>query len=350
MRIKSWADFKTAVSELPVQYKDAEDHYWIQAYNGSNKITHVMHKEATPHADQTDFETNVKPTANAVLEHRDASNKVVISPGMRESQSGQDGLTVVTHDWGDRTTWYQYAEKITDQILTDSGDGLTFNSTKNYWINIDSSRLTFDYKTVMKKDGTFGQKTDWRPVVKVNDVVQTSGYTVNYVTGDITFNSSQSGNTVKVTFHHNDGVTGRSRWNLMCNSSYVSLVIEHLEIQFSRASTFPKAMKVQIWAGGTLATYEAVGWSDGAYDAGYGQEWSEYKGVKDLINICNRGTGTIPAGGELTDDVLVFPFNYLYAQKITNQYDVCLTITMVDDEPMGSAELATATFYMGRQA
>ena len=265
--------------------------------------------------------------------------------------TGASSLTVNSHDYSDRTTWYQRSVKVTSETLVDSGNGLTFNSANANWVNMDSDRLTYDYKMVPERDGTFTDRSDRRPIVLVNgtqlnDVSSpaTPGYTVNYAAGTITFTSSQSGNTVVVTYWHNNSVSRCSEW-IVNPPPTMAYLLNYVEVQFSKTITFTTPIHIEAWAGADVGTYSDF--SNTLYDAGYGQNKSVYRGAKDFTNICtNRESAIIPAFGGLTADIYIYPFDYLLQTQIRSDQGTLIMTSLENDTAYSNAELATITFYM----
>jgi hypothetical protein len=251
---------------------------------------------------------------------------------------------VVTPDFGDKTTWYQKSVQVTNEVLTDFGDGLTFTSANPSWINIDSPRLTYSHKQIPKRDGSYGKHADWRVAVKVNDVVQaTTAYTVDFPAGAITFGSSQSGNTIKATYWHLNGISNSSEW-LLTPTAGKKFVIQHVEMQFSQGIQISDVIRFEIWAGSTLSTYGSF--PDYLWEAGYGQFRADYRNMRDFINASNEGKGVIPACGELTQNVLVMPFNYIQAVVMDSAQGTLFRMVLMNDTAFTGAELVTATFYL----
>lgn len=260
--------------------------------------------------------------------------------------SGADSITLNTHDFSDRTTWYQRSVAVADEALSDSGDGLTFNSANPWWVNMDSDRLTYDYKVVPERDGTYSDRSLRRPVVKVNgtEKVLATDYTVDFVNGKITFLASQSGNTVTCSYYHTNNVDRRSEW-LLHPPAEKAFLLDYIEVQFSQNISFDADMLIEIWAGGTVDDYSDF--NQDLYDAGYGQNKSRYRGAKDFLNICtNRSSQIIPAFGGLAHDVLIFPFDYLVQAQIKASQGTVVVFALVNDVAYSTGELATATFYM----
>jgi len=262
---------------------------------------------------------------------------------------GAQTLTLNSHDFSDRTTWYQNSVQVLNETLTTS-DGLTYSSQNANWVNMDSARLTYDYNSVPERDGSFSDRSTRRPIVSVNGVQindttvpTTPGYAVDYVTGKITFTGSQAGKTVTVTYWHNN-VSNASEWILNPPQTYAYL-LQYIEVQFSRSIVFTTPIHVEIWAGGAVTDYGDF--NIDLYNAGYGQNKSIYRGARDFTNICtNRASQVIPAFGELTQDVLIYPFDYLIQTQIRSSQGTVVMLALENDIPYGSCELSTITFYM----
>jgi hypothetical protein len=254
-----------------------------------------------------------------------------------------DSVTFVSPDFTDRTSWYQNSVKVTDGVLDDSGDGLTFGAANAHWIDVLGSKLTYDSKGLLQRDGTWITHREYIVVVKVDSVLQISGYTINFVSGTITFGSSQSGKTVTATYYHNDNVANRSEWLISVPEDGV-VTIQHVEIQFSQNVDFTgKKILHQTWVGGTLQNYVGLNWDT---TSSYCKEWTEYRKVRDLINWCNNEYPVLPMAGntEFTKDVLVFPFKYLLAPILPPGSGVIVRLALENDAPF-TCEIATITVY-----
>jgi hypothetical protein len=121
----------------------------------------------------------------------------------------------VSHDIGDPCTWYQNAVQVVDEVASDSGDGLTFNLAHNFLIDMRHGRILEEdslndgdmYNVVVKVNSS--TKTEHTPLKVTFDVDDNptfsppdADYGVDYEKGQITFASSQSGNTVEVSYYY----------------------------------------------------------------------------------------------------------------------------------------------------
>jgi hypothetical protein len=69
-----------------------------------------------------------------------------------------------------------------------------------------------------------------------------------------------------------------------------------------------------------------------------------YKNIKDIINGANLGQGRIQPIDVLTQDTLVFPFDYVTTQEMKHTDGAELRMVIQDDLPF-TGEWATITVY-----
>ena len=265
--------------------------------------------------------------------------QIDLRTGRPQSQS----YTIVSHDFTDRTTWYQNSVPVQNQTLVTS-DNLAFQAPVDmrHWVDIDSKKLTLDYKGVLERDGSSSLASVREVIVKVDgEPIDPSSYTVDYPLGKVTFEEAQTG-AVTASFWHNDGVMNPSDFLLNPPPGWC-FRIEHVEIQFSKSMNFTDAVGFEIWAGGPLSDY--MDFNMMLFDAGYGQSRTLYRGMRDLINWCNNQYPIIPACGDMTDDILVFPFKFLIAPTIKSSQGALIRL-FTQNNDMLQGEIATATFYM----
>jgi len=114
-----------------------------------------------------------------------------------------------TPNFCDRTTWWPESTGVEDETLTDSGDGLTFESAHPYWIDLVSGKITEEialrstYTPVVSINGS--------PATRRSSFSDTGGdYSVDWDAGTVTFFSSQSGNTITASYYYESG----SAWTI----------------------------------------------------------------------------------------------------------------------------------------
>jgi hypothetical protein len=226
--------------------------------------------------------------------------------------------TIVSHDWTRKSTWYQKSVRITDEVLTPTG--LVYASTHTFWIDLTHGFL-FD-EDAINVAGAYSV------VVKVNDVVVTSGFTVGYAAGTVTFDSDP-GAEVKATYSY----ATLSTYTITPTASKV-LLVEHVELQFAKNMQMDNQyIDFEIWA------YNPADMPNKIM-----VQRSRYKNMRDIINSSNLGQGLIPAMDTLTQDVVVFPFNYASLKPLKYSQGLEIRIKTSDDQPL-SGEWGTCTFY-----
>lgn len=141
-------------------------------------------------------------------------------------------MTHATHDFGDPTTWYSQAVAVVGDPLVDSGDGLTFTSSNQNWIDVTHGkvlaerRLAASFPVVVYINGT--PATPRAPFAAAG-----GDYVVDYAAGTVTFEVSQAGQTVTADYHRADG----SAWK-MIPAAGTSHDIEDAELQFTDGTTW----------------------------------------------------------------------------------------------------------------
>lgn len=323
--------------------------------------------------------------------------KADTSDNIRVSVYKPEGLSssVVTHNFADPCTWYGDSVKVDSEVLTDSGDGLTFLSINYHWIDLFHGRMTNEDKVSSK----------YQIVVKVNDVVQTDrhlvyatatyngvtytakrrgltgetitlafdgvksiqsvvkawnlanpynpvahngagstvppagtpafsvgSYTVNPVTGTVTFATSQSGNAVTASYWRENGST-----YYMIPPAGKAIEILRSEVQFSLPTVLNTPINFEVWIyHPDQVTYPGV-------KILYAKE--VYKSLGDMISTGNEGQGRIEATDNLSNPVTVLPFDYATIKVLSSAVGAELRVTKGDGIP-ATSELGTGTFYI----
>lgn len=274
-----------------------------------------------------------------------SDNAPIVEVSLRRGVKDSDSLTLVTPDFTDRTSWYQNSVQVTGGSLTDTGDGLSFQAASGarHWVNINSPKLTLDYKKVPERDGSMSNLSMRYVTVYVNGTpADSSTYAIDFDLGKVTFNSSQTGNTITADYWHNDGVSNPSEFLINPPPGYLYL-IEHVELQFSVNMGFTDIVLFEIWAGGTVSDYSDF--NSFLFDAGYGQSRTYYRNMADLINWCNNEYPPIPKCGDFQQDILCFPFKFLVAPAIRSDQGTLIRIATLNGTPL-TGEISTATIYM----
>jgi hypothetical protein len=259
------------------------------------------------------------------------NNVPIVETAIRKGEPGTEPFMTVSHDFTDRTTWYQNSVQLTAQPLTDSGDGLTFNSQTQNWVNINSPKLSLDYNGVLTNTGAVVNASQWTNVIYVNGTpADPSTYTVNYASGSVTFGQTQSGQTVTADLWHNN-VPNASDFLFIPPPGFLFRIGE-VAIQASQMLNITTPIQYQIWAGGTtLADYGDYNMN--LFNAGYGQALTIFRNFWDLINWFDVSPPVPPPTG-FTAPVLTFIYYFVVGIEIRSDLNMVMRVNCMNDIPL----------------
>lgn len=151
--------------------------------------------------------------ANEMWVAKDTEGRV---KGVVEPRVGSETI-YATHNFCDRTTWFNDSVRVVDEVLTETLPGLTFTSAHPNWIDIVSGRILDD-------DGLSEEQQELHPddphgykvIVKANGQTltarapfETSGgdYTIDFDAGKVTFLTNRAGQTITASYSYGVGST-----------------------------------------------------------------------------------------------------------------------------------------------
>lgn len=266
------------------------------------------------------------------------------------------GLTervLVSPNLCDRTTWYFLSTRVTNEVATDSGDGLTFNLINSNLIDLYHGKTYDEYH--LRQDGG----AEYKVVVLVNSVELTersafasSGgdYTVDYAAGTITFFNSQSGNTVEVSYNYESG----SLWSIVPNAGK-RLDIQYAEAQFSSDLDMESELIVSIHGYVEVFAPSLAVSNGGPIPDGTVIELDRwpYETIDNIIEEAVSAQPVIPIIGTnargTTTSRQIFPFRYNAARDIRASYGMQLSVSLGNDT-VWTGERASVTFYAVERA
>lgn len=316
----SWIDFKANITSrnLYVQWFIKNDTYYIFAYDNILQLNTKIDIEIVGEesADQLDFEANFKSLANKPLEKK---SPLTGRPEVIIVESEGDGETLPSHNFMDKTTWYQESIRVTAE--TPSLDtGKTYSLAHLWIIDTTHGKITFE-------DDLVG--FDFKAYDGSTELTIETQYTVDYTLGKIILDTSYTLNgALTVDYSY----AGNSTFTIKPITGQI-LSIKDAEIQFTKDLVM-KPMTFEIWAydPNDLPNKKAV-------------FSRKYKSIKDIINIARQGKGSIPAIDVFTQDILVFPFAYDRKIALEDSKGMELRVRTDNDLEMGG-EYGTITFYV----
>lgn len=228
-------------------------------------------------------------------------------------------LAISSHNLCDPCTWFMESTRVTGETLAFSS-GTTYGSDHTYWIDLDHGRQ-YD-------EDQF--KAAYLPVIYIDGVAQTSGFTINFEDGTVTFDSAPSG-VVTADYSYAVGST----YYLQPPPGY-KYTLEHTEVNFSVGTKImPHHLVFELWV------YNPNDPPNKVLYNGY-----RYKSAKDFVTTSNLGQGVLHHFGELTQDVIVLPYNYGCSSALLSSQGTEIRVYINDHQKLSGGEIATVTFYV----
>lgn len=268
--------------------KPAYDVWYNSVYlitkNAIENLTNIIVSTKLSNADSTTTEKAIK-----------------VAPITPEGSSS----TLVSHNFCDPTTWWTQSIRISQETLSTS-DNFTFNSGHVNWIDITHGKIPYE-------DRLQTATILYKPVIYIDNVVTTTGFTINYATGDVTFESSQTGKTVKADYNYATG----SMWKIEPTAGKIIKLIG-TEVKFTKDITWGNhSIIFAPFSGNTQVGAATV-----------------YKSIFDLIKCTTGNYQIVPSFGGNANDVVIMPFNYTTSKDLKSSQGLHIRIWLSDDQPV----------------
>lgn len=309
----SWDIFKNIVTtrSLSIQFIEFPETYECQIFDGSFEIECSINKLHDDSSIVSDFETNFKSLGNVRLSKLDNMGR----PLFVAADPTTDFNSIATYDFTKKQCWFQGSTRVLGESLTATANPLVFTSAHTYWIDLTHGLFTGEDKYA----------ATYVPVIKVSGTVQTSGFTIDYVAGTVTFAVAPAA-TPTADYSY----AGSSSFALI-PAAGKTILLRKAEVQFSKdIQMVPIYFEIWAYNPNDLPNKVCMG-------------SVMYKNEKDILNISNGGV-YIPAFGTLTKDVMIFPFDYLVPIKVVGSWGMEIRVRTKDDAQFGG-EYGTVTLY-----
>jgi len=207
----------------------------------------------------------------------------------------------LSHDFCDATTWYSDSLRVADGTFT-TVDSVTYKSSHVNWIDLEHGKVPYEDRIA----------ATYKPIIKVNGIIQTEGYTLDYVKGEITFEVSKGGANVTADYSYEHG----SSWRIVPAEGKI-LKMLGTTIKFTSDVVLGnnQSINFQLFVSGNP----------------YGNP-TIYKNVKDLIKCTMLAPSTIKGFGDVTGDVNFLPFDYITSKDIRSSLNMEIRIWLSDDK------------------
>lgn len=278
-----------------------------------------------------------------------------------------DRITVISHRWNDRTTWYEKSVKVENEIAQNDGDNQTYNLQHGYLIDGFHGKLTEEDYAVFWTQQLGANAGNLRVFVEVdsgtgfearteNFPETTNGdFSVDYVLGKILFNNLLSEtDVVRVTYWYSPNVQGRSTITIKPKAGK-RLTLEEVEVQFSSDTVLNDTVLFDTYGYiGFFAPHLASDTPD--FVTTFPPNLlipllppKAYKTMYDYMNEANKAYATYPPVGGNTwrgvqNSTVVYAWDYVRGIQLFSSAGMEIRVYLQNDTPF-SGEYATATFY-----
>jgi hypothetical protein len=187
-------------------------------------------------ANAVDTAKNIQELASPINTRPVQDNGVPLSA--QAPRRGGDWV-IGSHNFADRCSWFQDSVRVNGEALTDSGDGYTFHSAHNFWIDMNSGRQ-HNEGFWLKKQVSDNPSDPHMYKVKVfvdgveatmREPFATEGgdYEVIWEDGNIVFFGNKAGKTITADYSY----ATTSFFHVTSRDSKKSLVVEDAEADIS---------------------------------------------------------------------------------------------------------------------
>lgn len=275
-------------------------------------------------------------------ETKNSDGIVEFQPAKSYSDSSK---SFTTPDFSKRESWWYDTEQITGEVLTADGTFTIYTTTRaEYQTGWGAAWINW------KKIPNNARQT--RPELKVkvyvDDVLQTSGYTVNHATGVVTFSTALTApEVVKVDYNY-----GKSSTFELVPEAGKKLLVDYVETQFSAGcGVIPEGCYIIFQAIYNGPAIPAMG-IPANYDVPV--KTYEYHTGADFMNESTKSY-VADAFMELSSKTITLPWDYLTGHTLKAPGDVTtdlvkgefnkLKCQMIGEQLIANCDIATGTFY-----
>lgn len=231
--------------------------------------------------------------------------------------------TIVSYNFCDKTTWWMTAVPITMETLV-STSTTSFSTMHQFIIDLTHGKC-YDEDTATTTDPTL------IPKIYVDDVLVTTGYTINYRTGVITFTAPILG-VVKASYKY-----AINSYFILKPRAGQTLSILKSQIQFSSDCLISSPLVFEAWVDHPVYGKIAIPGTK-----------IKYKNEQDFISACNGGQDVIKAWGACLLDTCVLAFNYARPKPIKSSTKVEIRVYVQGHTEL-TGTLANGTFYVATE-
>lgn len=217
---------------------------------------------------------------------------------------------LISHNFCDKTTWWGESTRVLQETLTPDQYFTIYSSLHTYWIDLVSGKVPYEDK----------YSTPYKVKIYIDDVETTTGFTINYKTGQVVFDNSQENKTIKASYNYANG----SSW-IVAPSPGKTLKLLGTEVKVTDDVSLNTHFIFTIYSGSTPISV------------------TTYKNMYDFL-VCAKGPVIrLPKFGTLPSDLITLGFDYVTSKDLKSSQNVSIKISTANDiEIQGSLGIMTA--------
>jgi hypothetical protein len=269
-------------------------------------------------------------------------------------KSNAKGLDVYTHNWCDKTTWYQDSKRVENEAAIDTGDHIKFALDNAHIIDVYHGKITQEDFLVDASGSSYrlSLSINGSGMVERDPHYGSGGdYTVNYKDGEVNLTSpTVSGADVRATYYYAQS----SKFEVRPEPG-TCLSIELAEVQFSTDVEITDTVNFRTYGYAGIFAPHLVGPSGLSFSDHINIKTFTYKTRHDYHNAAFKSYPTSPASTspsatgnwrELTAPIIVYDWDYQRALPLNDTYGMYTVLELEHDKEFGGT-YATATLYCG---
>ena len=307
------------------------------------------------------FKADLSPTDKTILDGIVATHSGIPLPNptpkvqddgsLVVAQAGLVGSEVIfaTHDYCNRTTWFQDSVRVSNEALVDQGDGIHFHGANSFWID-----MTHGY--VLDEDNYCAQVPDgYAVVVTVDGVLKTQrepyenaggDYIVDYANGVVeSVSGSWAGKAVIASYNYATTSTFYVR-----PDAGKAIDINEAEIQYTDDVVLTDSVEMAVF--GWVQIFAPQLWDQNGgplpLNSMVRLAGRIYKRVSQMVDEGRGAYPVIPPNGGaqrgMQHATIGYPFQYEAITRLWNKYGMEMRVRNLHDRPF-TGEHATASFY-----
>ncbi len=342
-----------ATAKLSAEIRSAGDIYHaLDSITVVGDSVSVLFKDAIDAIEQVAL-NNLIAAHDGVPELK--TDKVEITNHVKSETVPTQGSRVnfITHNLAEKTTWYTDSARIEEEIITDSGDGLTWNTIHKPIVDLAHGKvfgehdkkdaLGNSYRCVVTSDGVSLSEKDKHTGI--------GDYSVDYHNGAVTFDVSQAGKQVKMTYYK-----VQSSNFIIAPAPGKVLTVTKVETQFSEDYLVNDSVHFQVRGPVDFFAPQLLQANGGPFPSGHLIDLASptiYNTSQDYIRESNGSFPMIPASTHPdapgnwrmgSKGTLGYPWIYEAGIQLKGSVGMQIHVFLEHDEAF-SGEEATATLY-----